>query len=184
MYVLCPLSEIRLSPMACWQLAGEQWKKPDQTTLLCNTKILVFMEMSWYQVPSVWLLVTELHECWSYCSYYRNWRSNRKEKQPSTVEKQVKWARIVILLSAGCVLMALSFLHPYRDKQDLVRVDCHLVFCDTNWHCRLHRILQEEGEKADRYIIANGIHECDNWGSLCTLISWVTNRLRRSGITL
>lgn len=76
------------------------------------------------------------------------------------------------------------FFTPCRNKQDLVRVDCHLVFCDTNWHCRLHRILQEEGEKADRYIIANGIYECDNCGSLCTLISWVTNRLRSSGITL
>lgn len=30
-----------------------------------------------------------------------------------------------------------------RNKQDLVRVDCRLVFCGTNWHCHLHRILQE-----------------------------------------
>lgn len=76
------------------------------------------------------------------------------------------------------------FFTPCRNKQDLICVDCHLVFCDTNWHCHLHRILQEEGEKADRYIIANGIHECDKSGSLCAVISWVANRLRSSGLTL
>lgn len=57
-----------------------------------------------------------------------------------------------------------------RNKQDLIRVDCHLVFCGTNWHCHLHCILQEQGEKADRYVIANDIHECDNCMALCVLL--------------
>lgn len=35
------------------------------------------------------------------------------------------------------------FVATCRNKQDLIRVDCHLVFCGTNWHCHLHHILQE-----------------------------------------
>lgn len=61
------------------------------------------------------------------------------------------------------------FFSSCRNKQDLIRVDCHLVFCGINWHCCLHHILQEQGKKADRYVIANGICECDNCMALCAL---------------
>lgn len=35
------------------------------------------------------------------------------------------------------------FFTSCRNKPDLIRVDCRLVFCGTNWHCHLHRILQK-----------------------------------------
>ena len=54
------------------------------------------------------------------------------------------------------------FLTSCRNKQDLIRVDRRLVFCGTSWHCHLHCILQEQGKKADRYVIANDTCGRDN----------------------